>query len=77
MRKSTLKLSLLAAVASSSRLGMSLGAAHAASGIGVVTTEGGKVSGVDTDVPGVESSKESRSPGPPGATTGSSRRSRL
>jgi para-nitrobenzyl esterase len=66
MRKSTLKLSLLAAVASFVTLGMSLGAAHAASGIGVVTTEGGKVSGVDTDVPGVEVFKGIPFAGPTG-----------
>lgn len=66
MRKTTLKSSLLAAAASLATLGLSLGAAHAASAIGVVTTEGGKVSGVDTDVPGVEVFKGVPFAGPTG-----------
>lgn len=66
MRKTTLKSNLLAAAASLATLGLSLGAAHAASAIGVVTTEGGKVSGVDTDVPGVEVFKGVPFAGPTG-----------
>lgn len=56
----------MAAVVSLAVLGLSLGAAHAASAIGVVTTEGGKVSGVDTDVPGVEVFKGIPFAGPTG-----------
>lgn len=53
-RKSVFKTTLLAAMASLASFGISFGLAHAASMIGVVDIEGGKVSGVETDVPGVE-----------------------